>query len=303
MGDIKFTTQSAKAGGFNFKKIQKFVIILAIIIAVLIVGGNSFAIVNEGFIGVKYRFGQIVGTNLSAGLNFKIPFIEKVQMVDVKEQAYTVNTDAYTSDTQTVQNLQIKLNYYYDKNRLSEIIRETGIENVEAKWIVPQVNSITKDVIGKYTAINLVNARVDVQLKIKEALESSLAPSGIVVTNFALENLSFEDSFEEAVRAKVIAEQASQKAKNETARISEEASQKLIKADAEAQSQLKIAEAEAKAIALIREQLVNNPQYIEYLKATKWDGVLPQAIGNEINPFINFDESTTATNSNENITE
>jgi hypothetical protein len=35
------------------------------------------------------------------------------------------------------------------------------------------------------------------------------------------------------------------------------------------------AEGEAQAITIIDEQLRNNPTYLEWLKATKWDGVLP----------------------------
>ncbi len=70
----KFTTEN-KEGGTQ-PKWGPIVIVVLIVLAVLIVIFNSFTVVNEGFIGVKYQFGKIVGQNLSAGLNFHLPFIE-----------------------------------------------------------------------------------------------------------------------------------------------------------------------------------------------------------------------------------
>ncbi len=50
------------------------------------------------------------------------------------------------------------------------------------------------------------------------------------------------------------------------------------------------AEGEAQAITIIDEQLRNNPTYLEWLKATKWDGVLPLVTGGAggqgVTPFI-----------------
>ena len=57
-------------------------------------------------------------------------------------------------------------------------------------------------------------------------------------------------------------------------------------AQAEADSKKIEAEAEAKAIELIQTQLANSPNYIEYLKITNWNGILPQAIGDGVNPFL-----------------
>ena len=59
----KFTTEN-KEGGTQ-PKWGPIVIVVLIVLAVLIVIFNSFTVVNEGFIGVKYQFGKIVGQNLS----------------------------------------------------------------------------------------------------------------------------------------------------------------------------------------------------------------------------------------------
>ena len=287
---FKFSTSSTESGtpakGFNW---TRFTLVVIIVFVLLILIFNSFTVVNEGFVGVKYQFGRIVRSDLTAGLNFHIPFIEEIQQVDTREQIYAITADAYTSDTQTVDTLSLKLNYYYDGTRLSEIIRTIGIANVETKLLVPNVAKISKDEIGKVKAEDLVQNRSTVQNAIYDSLKETLEPQGIIVTAFAIENLSFDDAFEQSIQAKVIAAQDALKMQNKTAEREEEAKQQVIAAQAEADSQKIKAEAEAYAIEVVQKQLADSPGYIDYLKIIQWDGVLPQAIGNEVNQFFPLD--------------
>ena len=286
MASNSFSTEQKPVG--SHKGIGFFVLLGVIVVVLLIVLFNCFTVVNEGFVGVKYQFGKIVSSDLSAGLNFHIPFVE-IQEVDTREQIYSVQTDAYTSDTQTVDSLSLKLNYYYDGTKLSEIIRTIGVSNVETKLLVPNVAKIAKNEIGRVKAEDLVQTRSEVQNAIFEELKLTLEPSGIIVTAFAIENLSFDDAFEQSIQAKVIAAQDALKMQNKTAEREEEAKQKVIAAQAEADSQKIKAEAEAYAIEVVQEQLAKSPTYIDYLKINNWNGVLPQAIGTEVNPFIALD--------------
>lgn len=292
------TNFSGENNGKANKGIGFWVLLAVLTAAVLVVLFNCFTVVEEGYIGVKYQFGKIVSSNLTAGLNAHIPFIEEIQQVDTREQIYSVQTDAYTSDTQTVDSLALKLNYYYDGTKLEEIIRSIGVSNVETKLLVPNVAKISKDEIGKVKAEDLVQNRSDVQNAIYLSLKETLEPQGIIVTDFAIENLSFDEAFEQSIQAKVIAAQDALKMQNKTAEREEEAKQKVIAAQAEADSQKIKADAEAYSIQAVQEQLAKSPNYIDYLKINNWDGVLPQAIGSEVNPFIALDGSTVSSRSN-----
>ncbi|MBP1544899.1 MAG: prohibitin family protein [Oscillospiraceae bacterium] len=299
MATTRFSTENNQSGGNLPKGVGTLVVIGLVVLLAIIVAFNSFTVVNEGFIGVKYQFGKIADSDLSAGLNFHIPFMEEIEQVDIREQVYAVTTDAYTSDTQTVNELMLKVNYYYDGTQLSEIIRTIGISNVETKLLVPNVAKITKDEIGKVQAEMLVQNRSDVQNAIFAKIKDALAPQGIIVTAFAIENLSFDDAFEQSIQAKVIAAQDALKMQNKTAEKEEEAKQQVIAAQAEADSQKIKADAEAYAIQVVQEQIAQSPDYIEYLKISNWNGVLPQAIGTEVNPFIALDgDYATATRQN-----
>lgn len=284
MAEIKFTTSNDKKT--ENKGHGKIAFIIAVIAVLLIVVLNSFSIVNEGYVGVKYRFGKIVQDNLTAGLNAHIPFIDTIEEVDIREQVYSVSTDAYTSDTQSVNSLQLKLNYCYNSSKLSDIIRNIGISNVESKLLVPNVQKIAKDAIGKVKAEQLVQSRAVVTAEIQNSLTEILEKDGIIVTAFAIENLNFDEAFEASIQAKVIAEQDALKMENKTKEKEEEAKQVVIAAEAEAKSKRIAAEAEADAIKAIQEQLQKSPNYIDYFQIEKWDGKLPQVVSDGVNPFI-----------------
>ena len=80
MAEFKFTeadkNTSAKKSGGSGGKTGTIVFAVVIIVILLMVLFNCFTIVQEGFIGVKYQFGRIIEDDLSAGLNFRIPFVE-----------------------------------------------------------------------------------------------------------------------------------------------------------------------------------------------------------------------------------
>lgn len=266
--------------------VKRWIVFLVVLVIAAVVGLSSTCTISEGYIGVKYRFGKIVADDLQPGLNFKIPMIETVTRVDIREQIYESSTTAYTKDTQTVENLQFKLNYYYDQSELSNIIRNIGINNVESKLVIPQLMSIVKNEIGQFKAEELIQNRTVVQENIEDKIYESLKSNGIVVTSFALENVDFEDGFEEAVRAKVVAEQEALKMQNKTKETEELARQTVIKAQAEAESQKIEADAQAYNIQVIQDQLSASPKYLEYAKIQKWNGEFPQVMGNEVNPFV-----------------
>ena len=138
----------------------------------------------------------------------------------------------------------------------------------------------------------MVQSRADVTAEIQNSLTEILSEYGIVVTAFAIENLNFDTAFEESIQAKVIAEQDALKMEYKTKAIAEEGKQTVIAAQAEADSKKIAAEAEAEAIRLIQEELANSPNYTEYLKVERWNGVLPQVVSDGVNPFVALGSSS-----------
>ncbi len=270
--------------------------VLAAIVALVLLLA-SVTTVGDGYTGCLYRFGELQSTDIGKGLKFHAPFIESVTKVDIKEQMIEGNATAYSSDGQVIESLYYSVNYTYDQSRLDELIRNVGINNVPTRLIYPQVDSLMKNVIGKYKAEVLIQNRSECQESIEEALREYLDDYGVYVNSFALRNLDFEDSFEAAVRLKVEMEQKAQTAKNETELKKEEANQAVIAAEADASAAKLAADAEAYAIEVIQKQLASSPNYVELQKIQKWNGVFPEIMGNTVNPFVTLQGGTGGTTS------
>ena len=270
-------------------KIPRFLRIPLIIVCTLlalIIIISSIKIIPEGYVGVKYRMATLVDTSIGAGPHVCVPFIEKIRKIDVREQVYEAQTTAYTKDTQTVENIVIKVNYSYSTDKLDVLIRTIGVNNVESKLIMPQLNSVLKNEVGKYKAEELVQNRSALQESVEDSLRINLEEYGVVVTALNIIDVDFEDSFEQTIREKVAAEQEAQKVKNETVKKEELAKQEVIAAEANAQAKKIEADADAYAIKVVQEQLDKSPNYNDYIRAQAWDGKLPEVMGNTVNPFV-----------------
>ena len=258
-------------------------IVLAIVL-VLIVSTSALIIINEGTVGVKYRFGKIVATDLEPGVHFVLPFIETVKKVDVTEQIFVMDVSTYTRDTQTVDSLDIQVNYYYSKADLDTLIRSIGIKNVEPKLIMPNLTSVLKNEVGKYKAEELIANRSQLEMDIQQSLSDKLTSYGLIISRVAIQDIEFESAFEQVVEQKVAAEQKALTVQNETIQKQEEARQKVIAAQAEADAILVKAQAEAEANRLLNESLTG--ELLNYYKIQAWNGEFPQVMGNEVNPFV-----------------
>ena len=246
---------------------------------------------------MKYQLGKIVSVDLEAGLQFKVPFIQDVVLVDMREQVFELTTNAYTKDSQTVESVEVKVNYRLNRAELLSLAQNIGVNNVSDKLIFPQVNTILKNAIGNYRAEDLIQNRQDLQESVETTMREDLSSYGVEVMAVSLVNIDFDDVFEEAVRAKIVAEQDALRAQNKTKEVEEQAKQAVIDAQAEADSKRLIADAEAYSIQVIQEQIANSPNYIELEKIKQWDGKLPQVSGNTVNPFVSLDGSNSSSSS------
>ena len=259
-------------------------VVLAIITLICLLFGHKT--IQQGYVGIKYQFGEVVETGHTPGWKWHAPFVQRIETVDTREQVYEGTISAYTRDTQTVEGIEFTVNWSYDVSQLENIIQTIGLGNVESKLIVPQVNSVTKNATGKYKAEELVQNRSMLQEQVEAELRESFATYGINIHAFNIKNLDFEDSFEDVIRAKVAAEQEALRKQNETVAKEEEAKQLLIAAQAEADAKKLAADAEAYAIQVIQEQLSSSPEYTQLQMVEKWNGEWPQVMGSTVNPFV-----------------
>jgi len=255
----------------NFVKIAAHAVSLIVVLVLLF---NSFGTVGAGERGVKTRFGAVTEGVIGEGLYVKMPFIEKVFILDVKTQKDETAASAASKDLQTV-NSQVALNYSIKHESVANLYQNVGIE-YKTRLIDPAIQESVKASTAKFTAEELITKREEVKEDIRLALATRLAPSGIVVENFSIINFDFSKSFNEAIEAKVTAEQNALAAKN-----------KLAQVEYEAKQAIESAKGRAEALRVESVAISSNPKVLELRAIEKWNGVLPQVTGGNV-PFINI---------------
>lgn len=260
---------------WTVKKILKWVggVLGAIVVLIFIFSG--FYSISPGYRGVLVTLGKVDQKSYVNGVGFKWPFVSSMVEMDVRTRKMTEKTATYTSDVQTA---ELEYTFTYDLNSENvHILYETVGMDYEGKKLIPVLNDVLKDVVGKWQAQDLVSNRDKARVDVIAGLQDRLDKRFFQNITFQFINIDYSDKFEGAIEDKVIAEQKAQEAVNNTKRIREEADQKVISA-----------KAEAEAMEIKSQALAKNKGLTEYEAVQKWDGKLPQyMLGNSV-PMINL---------------
>lgn len=263
-------------------KIVKYVLLAIIVIFLIITFFNSFKTIPTGFIGVKTRFGQVQDTMLNEGLNLKIPFIEKIVLMDCRTQKTEYTMEASSKDLQKISNYKIAINYNITKDTANQLYKSVGVDYKNI-IVEPAIQSVMKDSVANFTAEELITKRSEVAQFALDKLTEKFQNSGITLTGLDILDLSFSEEFDTAVEQKQIVEQETQKAQYE-----------LEKARVENQKKIENAQADAEVMAAQNSQITDNYlrlKEIENQKAMieKWNGQLPNTMLNDgINGLFNI---------------
>lgn len=279
--------------------LKKAMPIIGIVACIILIIVSCVSYVPTGYTGIVTTFGKVHDEVLDAGLNFHAPWDNVIKM-DNREQRITFNLEAFSKDIQQV-DVQGSINYNIDKSTAMNLYKDVGT-NYSEILIGPRINEDVKIIIAQYTAENLIESRQKAADAIYELIKSELAPKGINVISFAIENIDFTDAFESAVEAKQVATQEKQKAQTQQEQQTMEATQaaerqriaaqaeadvKKIDADADAYATKIKAEAEAEANDKINKSLTD--QLISYNQMLRWDGKLPTFMGGDsMIPVLDF---------------
>lgn len=239
--------------------------ILAIIIGFIFLFG-SFRSINAGQIGIKTRFGKVVGTQLNEGLNFKLPIIEKITKMDIKVNKYEVTGSGASKDLQDV-SIAVAVNYSVDANKSVKLFKTVGI-HYKDNIIAPAVQEAIKSVVSSYTAEELITKRAEVSTKISEALETKTNSYGLKIQTINITNFQFSATYTQAIEAKQVAEMEVATAKNNLQKAKVEAEKKVVEAQGSADAN-KLLE-----VSLTKEIIAKS--FIE-----KWDGKLSTYYGSD----------------------
>ena len=270
MGSIDFDDEDTK---FNPAKLIFLLILLVIVLALML---SSFYTISAGERGVLLTFGKLDETAKGEGLHFKIPIVQSIIKMDIKTQKYEADLSAASRDLQTV-STKIAINYHLVPEMTTDIFQSIGINYAE-KVIYPLEQETNKAITSQFTAEQLITNREEVRQKMKDSLAEKLFPRGIVVEEISIINFDFSPSFNQAIEAKVTAEQNALAAKNKLEQVKYEAEQRIAQATAEAEA-IRI---QAQAITS-----QGGKDYVQLKAIERWNGIMPQVTGGVV-PFVDI---------------
>lgn len=213
----------------------------------------SFTIIDTGERGVVLRLGEYRYI-MNEGLNFKIPFMDRVVKMSVRDTTFNTKLEVSSKDMQTIV-VENTLIYALDQNQLGKIYKAYGTGYVDTV-IKPTLAEVTNAVIAAYPIETFVEKRAEISQKISDAFVMKTQDSGIIVKSLLITNHDFSDEYNKAIEAKKVAEQGALKAKYDLEK---------TRLDAEAQT---------------LKQKSLNEMVLQEKAIDKWDGKLPQYMGN-----------------------
>lgn len=259
------------------KEWAKFLLVWALILFWIILVCEGFFTVNPWYNGFTVTLGKINPTVYSDGLHFKMPIISKAVKYNIQTQKLEAKSEASSKDLQVI-TASIVVNYRYKESEVVKLYKNVWKEEkVAEKIIQPAVQEVFKAVVAKYSAEQLITERSAVSKDIETALNTRLQNYGVQIQSFNIVNFDFSKSFNDAIEAKVTAEQNALTEKNKLEQVKYQSEQKIITAEAQA----KAIEIQAKAI-----QTQWGAEYVKLKWIEKWNGQLPTTMAGDADLLI-----------------
>lgn len=214
-------------------KVGKIVTWTVLGLLLLVAAFSTCYSITDGTKGVVFTFNEITDV-VEPGLHFKIPFVQSVEKITVRQLLATAECEASSSDLQKV-HTKVSANYYYEPTKLKQIYKRTGFD-VTTLVVDPRISEVVKATTAKYKAEDLIKRREEVKNEIKNELVKTLAPYDLICGDIQITDFDFSKEFNAAIEAKQVSEQRTLKANNDLARIRVEKEQRIAVAQGEAEA-------------------------------------------------------------------
>ncbi len=238
----------------NLAKAGRSAVIAALVLVLLVSAGNCFYTVNDKQQAVVTTFGKVTDV-VSAGVHFKIPFIQRVQKVDANvyqkiELGYSSDGNYYSvnenESTMITGDYNIVNVDFFVEYKISDPVQYLYSSNDPELILRNLIQSQVRNVVGSSTVDSvLTDGKENIQMQVKDLVSQILQDYNIGLTLVDVKIQDAEPPTQEVIEAFKSVETAKQQAET-------------VINDAKAYQNAQLPKAEAEA-----DQLIQNAEYLK----------------------------------------
>ena len=187
------------------KKVKNISLIL-LVLALLIIGSSSIVVTNENEYSLIRQFGKVDHVVSSAGVTFKIPFVQSVDKLPKEILLYDLSSsDVITSDKKTMICDSYILWQINDPLKFAQTLN-SSISNAESRLDTIVYNS-TKNIISSTTQNDVISGRDgELAAAIMKNIGNTTEQYGIELLSFETKQLDLPSDNKAAVYERMISE-------------------------------------------------------------------------------------------------
>ena len=264
-----------------------FILAIAVLIFLLVTVAKGVRQVPQGYKWVVQRLGKF-NTSLNPGLNFLIPYIDKVAF---KVTTKDIVLDIPSQEVITKDNAVLVTNAVAYINIVSPEKAVYGVENYIIA-IQTLVQTSLRSIIGEMTLDDALSSRDHIKAKLKAAISDDISDWGITLKTVEIQDINPSPTMQQAMEEQAAAERARRatvtRADGDKQAVILTAEGALEASKREAEAQVILAEASKRAISLVTEAIGEKELPVIYLLGEKYISSLQELSSSDNSKFVVF---------------
>ena len=254
---------------------------------------TSVTYVSPGHVGIVIHRGGggVDMTPLGPGLHGRNPLFTSIEEYPTFMQTMvltrastegSLNNDEINVNSQEGQPLSVdvSMSFELDPARVPQLYQtfRTDIATIQHGYVKQTIRQALQEVIGSEQIADIIGPKkAEAVGRAQGLVATRLAPYGIIVKQFTLNELRAPETVMQAINTKNVMQQQAFTAQNELQKNTFQAQGDSIKAVGRAKAILAEAQAQAQANELLAKSISGS--LVQYEMAKKWNGVMPQVSG------------------------
>jgi len=279
-------------GGDAGRTVKRVFLGVAGVLALTVLAPSIVTYVNPGHVGIVIHRtgGGVDKTPLGPGLHPRNPLFTAIEEYPTFMQTLVLTratedgtpNDEINVNSQEGQPLSVdvSMSFELDPSKVPQLYQtfRTDIATIQHGYVKQTIRQALQEVIGSEQIADIIGPKkAEAVARAQGLISQRLAPYGIVVKQFTLNELRAPESVMQAINTKNVMQQQALTAQNELQKNTFQAQGDSIKAAGRAKAITAEAEAQARANQLLSASLT--PTLVQYELMKKWNGQLPQVSG------------------------